>query len=66
MRVPSIGMTLEERRHLREIVAEGYALAERLLANYQDPAPGALTQFANWCQKGWSRVRDAARASARS
>lgn len=66
MRVPSIGVTLEERRFIREIVREGYAVAERLMANYQDPAPGVLAQFAGWCQKGWSRVRDGAGASARS
>lgn len=33
MRVPSIGLTSDERR----IVAEGYALAERMLRDYQDP-----------------------------
>jgi len=36
MRVPSIGLTLEERR----IVREGYQLAERLLRNYQAPPTG--------------------------
>ena len=33
MRVPSIGLPLDERR----IVREGYRLAERMLADYQDP-----------------------------
>ena len=37
MRVPSIGQPLDERR----IVREGYRLAERMMANYQDP-PGLL------------------------
>ncbi len=32
MRVPSIGLTSGERK----IVAEGYAIAERMLAGYQD------------------------------
>ena len=32
MRVPSIGLTSDERR----IVAEGYRLAEHMLRNYQD------------------------------
>ena len=33
MRVPSIGLTRDERR----IVEEGYRLAEHMLRNYQDP-----------------------------
>lgn len=32
MRVPSIGLPLDERR----IVREGYALAERMMRNYED------------------------------
>lgn len=38
MRVPSIGLPADERR----IVREGMRLAERMLANYQDPP--TLTQ----------------------
>ena len=38
MRVPSIGLPLDERR----IVREGYRLAERMMANYQDP-PSLVT-----------------------
>ena len=33
MRVPSIGLPLDERR----IVREGYRLAEHMLRDYQDP-----------------------------
>jgi hypothetical protein len=43
MRVPSIGLPLDERR----IVREGYRLAERMLANYQDP-PGLITTARLW------------------
>ena len=38
MRVPSIGLPLDERR----IVREGYRLAERMLANYRDPPSGPM------------------------
>jgi hypothetical protein len=47
MRVPSIGVTLEERREIREFVREGYALAERMLANYRDP-PTMFEQVGQW------------------
>lgn len=43
MRVPSIGLTLDERR----ITREGYRLAERLLRNYRDP-PNAMTMATTW------------------
>lgn len=44
MRVPSIGLTLDERR----IVREGTQLAERLMRNYRDTSwPGLLPLFAN-------------------
>lgn len=33
MRVPSIGLPADERR----IVAEGYRIAERMMADYRDP-----------------------------
>ena len=33
IRVPSVGLTSDERR----IVAEGYRIAEHMLRNYQDP-----------------------------
>lgn len=39
MRVPSIGLPLDERR----IVREGYALAERMMRNYEDkPSLGTV------------------------
>lgn len=38
MRVPSVGLPLDERR----IIREGYQLAERLLAHYQDKPVGFL------------------------
>ena len=43
MRVPSIGLTLDERR----ITREGYRLAERLLRNYCDPA-GPIETLSLW------------------
>jgi hypothetical protein len=43
MRVPSIGLTADERR----IVAEGYRLAEHMLRNYQDP-PSLLAIAGKW------------------
>lgn len=43
MRVPSVGLTLEEYR----IVREGYELAEHLMRDYQDP-PGPVARFGNW------------------
>lgn len=43
MRVPSIGLTSDERR----IVAEGYRLAEAMLRNYQDP-PSLATTIGRW------------------
>ena len=43
MRVPSIGLTRDERR----IVAEGYRLAEYMLRNYQDP-PSVMATARKW------------------
>lgn len=43
MRVPSTGLPLDERR----IVREGYRLAERMLAGYDDP-PGLTTIVGKW------------------
>jgi hypothetical protein len=43
MRVPSVGLTLEERR----IIREGYRLAEHLLRNYRDP-PGLIEVIRQW------------------
>jgi len=43
MRVPSIGLTRDERR----IVEEGYRLAEHMLRNYQDP-PSLLATVRRW------------------
>jgi len=40
MRVPSIGLPLDERR----IVREGYRLAERMLAGYEDK-PSLVTMI---------------------
>lgn len=47
MRVPSIGMTLADRRELRAIVAEGYRIAEHMMRNYRDP-PTALSMLRHW------------------
>ena len=47
MRVPSIGMTLADRRELRAIVAEGYRIAEYMMRNYRDP-PTARSMLRNW------------------
>ena len=43
MRVPSVGLSRDERR----IVAEGYRLAERMLRDYQDP-PGVVATIGKW------------------
>lgn len=43
IRVPSVGLTSEERR----IVAEGYRLAEHMLRNYQDP-PSPVAVLGQW------------------
>ena len=50
MRVPSIGLPLDERR----IVREGYRLAERMLRDYQDP-PGIWGTIGQWL--AWLRVK---------
>lgn len=47
MRVPSIGLTLADRRELRAIVAEGYRIAEYMMRNYRDP-PTALSTLRDW------------------
>ena len=47
MRVPSIGITLADRRELREIVAEGYRIAEYMLRDYRDP-PTVLSTLRGW------------------
>ena len=41
MRVPSVGLSLDERR----IVEEGYAFAERALRGYRDPPPLPVRMF---------------------
>ena len=43
MRVPSDGLTRDERR----IVEEGYRLAEHMLRNYQDP-PSLAATLGRW------------------
>jgi hypothetical protein len=43
MRVPSIGLTRDE----RHIVEEGYRLAEHMLRNYQDP-PSLAATLGRW------------------
>ncbi|UJW84904.1 hypothetical protein [Devosia sp. SL43] len=47
MRVPSMGMTLADRRELRAIVAEGYRIAEYMLRDYRDP-PTMVSVFRDW------------------
>ena len=61
MRVPSIGLPLDERR----IVREGYRLAERMLANYQDP-PSLLTVLRGWWADSIQAVVGLCRALLRS
>ena len=57
MRVPSIGLPLDERR----IVREGYRLAERMLRDYRDPSPGPVEMIGQWvidfCQMGLGLCR---------
>ena len=60
MRVPSIGQPLDERR----IVREGYRLAERMLANYQDP-PSLLESLRSWLITSHQRLRGLYRAMLR-
>lgn len=43
MRVPSIGLTLDERR----IVREGYRIAEYMLRDYRDP-PTMVSVLGDW------------------
>jgi hypothetical protein len=43
MRVPSVGLTRDE----RHIVEEGYRLAEHMLRNYQDP-PSLAATLSKW------------------
>ena len=43
MRVPSVGLTRDERR----IVAEGYRLAEYMLRNYED-RPTLIGSIGKW------------------
>jgi hypothetical protein len=43
MRVPSVGLTRDE----RHIVEEGYRLAEHMLRNYQDP-PNLTATLGKW------------------
>lgn len=43
MRVPSIGLPLDERL----IVREGYRLAEKMMANYREP-PGVIEMVRAW------------------
>ncbi len=43
MRVPSVGLTRDE----RHIVEEGYRLAEHMLRNYQDP-PSLVATLGKW------------------
>jgi hypothetical protein len=43
MRVPSVGLTPDE----RHIVEEGYRLAEHMLRNYQDP-PSLAATLGKW------------------
>lgn len=44
MRVPSTGLSLDERR----IVEEGYAFAERALRGYRDPPPLLVRMVRDW------------------
>jgi len=53
MRVPSIGLTVDERR----IVEEGYRIAERMMRDYRDP-PGMLDIARAWLGSCRQAVRD--------
>ena len=46
MRVPSVGLTRDE----RHIVAEGYRLAEYMLRNYED-RPSLGTKIGRWLER---------------
>jgi len=43
MRVPSVGLPLDERR----IVREAYQVAERMMRDYRDP-PGLIKIVSSW------------------
>jgi hypothetical protein len=58
MRVPSIGLTLEE----RVITREGYRFAERLLRGYQDPAPGVFEMIGKGVTSGVHAIVDRCRS----
>lgn len=53
MRVPSVGLPLDERR----IVREGYALAEKMMAGYQDP-PSPLASIINASRRVGGQMLD--------
>lgn len=62
MRVPSIGLPLDERR----IVREGYQIAERMLANYRDPPSGPMPFLRAEIAECRQMARDLYRALIRS
>lgn len=53
MRVPSTGLSLHDRR----IVREGYRLAERLLRDYRDPPLGLIPWARHWLEVGRDTVQ---------
>jgi hypothetical protein len=61
MRVPSIGLPLDERR----IVREGYRLAERMLRDYQDPPAGPIPVIQHWLAGCRRLLRDLNRSPER-
>jgi len=52
VRVPSIGLTVEERR----IVREGYLWAERMLRGYEDPPSGVAVMGSRWLANCYQSV----------
>jgi hypothetical protein len=61
MRVPSVGLSHDERR----IIDDGYAFAERALRGYRDPPPLLVKMVTDWLVDCREAVRRYYRATLR-
>ena len=61
MRVPSVGLSHDERR----IIEEGYAFAERALRGYRDPPPLIVVMVCDWLADFRRTLRELCRALVR-
>jgi hypothetical protein len=62
MRVPSVGLSLDERR----FIDEGYAFAERALRGYRDPPSLLVVMFRDWIAGCRRAMHDLYRAAFRT